>query len=135
MTFSLTWVTRNQLGYLALRTLRYMETSCSWCKKQEYQWSNTFRWWSSRGKKYCSARCFAAAEYQVHVIFLVFSIPILWFPIVSFTTLLMSEMSVQNLVASMLLIGILIMFSGFFVYMIAIGREERRNIDNQISNL
>ncbi|MGY5880952.1 MAG: hypothetical protein RTV31_11920 [Candidatus Thorarchaeota archaeon] len=92
----------------------------------ENQWSNTFRWWSSRGKRYCSSRCFAAAENQVHVVFAIFSVPILWFPAMSFTVLLLSEISVLNLVASLFIIGILIVFTGFFVYMIAIGREERR---------
>ena len=101
------------------------ETHCSWCEKSENQWSNTFRWRSSRGKGYCSARCYAAGEPQVHVIFLVCSVPILWFPIVSFAALLLSEMSVLNLVVSLLLIGIMIMFTGFFLYMIVIGKVER----------
>jgi hypothetical protein len=101
-------------------------THCSWCEKPETQWNNTFRWWSSRGKRYCSARCFAAAEYQAHIIFAVCSVPLFWFPIMSFAALLLSEMSILNLVASLLLIGIMIAFTGFFVYMVAIGKEERR---------
>ncbi|MHA2118780.1 MAG: hypothetical protein ACW98J_07660, partial [Candidatus Thorarchaeota archaeon] len=75
---------------------------------------------------YCSARCFAAAEYQVHIIFAVCSIPLFWFPIMSFAMMLLSEMSILNLVVSLWLIGIAIAFTGFFVYMVAIGKEERR---------
>lgn len=101
------------------------ETHCSWCEKSENQWSKV-RWRSSRGKEYCSSRCYAAGEPQVHVIFLVCSVPILWFPMMSFVALLLSEMSTLNLFVSLLLIGIMIMFTGFFVYMIAIGRVERR---------
>ncbi len=44
----------------------------------------------------------------------------------SFVTLLLSEMSTLNLVVSLLLIGIVIAFTGFFVYMVAIGKQERR---------
>jgi hypothetical protein len=102
-------------------------TYCNWCEKPENEWNSSFRWWSSRGKRYCSARCFAAAEYQAHIVFVVFSVPLLWFPIMSLTASLLSERSALNLIVSMWLIGIAIAFTGFFVYMVVIGKEERRN--------
>lgn len=104
------------------------KTCCSWCEKPEYQWNTAFRWWS-RGKRYCSARCFAADLYQAHIVFAVCSVPLLWFPIMSFVMSLLSEGSTFYLGVSLFLIGIVIAFTSFFVYMIAIGTEERRKIE------
>ncbi len=105
-----------------------METKdiqCGWCKKPENQWTNTLRWWSARGKKYCSAQCFAAAHFKAHIVFAVFAVPILWFPTMSLAWMLMSETSSFNLVVSLWLIGIVIVFTSACVYMVAIGKEER----------
>jgi hypothetical protein len=102
------------------------ETHCSWCEKPENQWNNSSRWWSSRGKRYCSGRCFAAAEYQAHIVFAVFLVPLIWLEILSFAASLLSEGSSFYLIVSLFLIGIAIAFTGFFVYMVVIGKEERR---------
>jgi hypothetical protein len=47
----------------------------------------------------------------------------------SFTASLSSEGSAFYLVVSIFLIIIAIAFTGFFVYMVAIGKEERRERD------
>jgi hypothetical protein len=103
------------------------KTYCGWCGLPENHWSNTFRWWS-RGKRYCSARCFAAAEYQAHLVFAICGAPLLWFPILSFAASLLSEESTFYLFVSLFLITIAIAFTGFFVYMVAIGKEERKKV-------
>jgi len=100
-------------------------THCSWCKKPKNQWNSTFRWWSIRGKSYCSARCFAAAEYQAHVIFGVCSVPILLLVTISLAELLLSETTSFYLGVSLLIIGIVIAFTGVCVYMVVVGIEER----------
>ena len=102
------------------------EIYCVWCKKPKNQWNSRFRWQSARGKRYCSARCYAAAEPQVPIIFAVCIAPLLWLPTLYLTAFLLSEMSTPNLLASLSLYVIMITYTGFFVYMIAIGKKERR---------
>lgn len=105
------------------------KTYCGWCEKPENQWNSSIRWWSSREKRYCSARCFAAAEYQAHIVFAVCSAPLLWFLILSFAASLLSNGFAFYLVVSIFIIAIAIAFTGFFVYMVVIGKEERRKRD------
>jgi hypothetical protein len=80
------------------------KTYCSWCEKPENKWNSSIRWWSSRGERYCSAKCFAAAEYQALIIFAVGSVPLLWFPILSFAASMLSEGSEFYTAVSLFLI-------------------------------
>ncbi|MFX1473024.1 MAG: hypothetical protein ACFFBM_11025 [Promethearchaeota archaeon] len=102
------------------------EIHCSWCKKPKDQWNSRFLWRSARGRRYCSARCYAAAEPQVPIFFAVCTVPLLWLPISIFTAWLLSEMSTANLLALLSLNATMTIYTSFFIYMIAIGRAERR---------
>ncbi|MGY5875691.1 MAG: hypothetical protein RTU30_08095 [Candidatus Thorarchaeota archaeon] len=101
------------------------EIQCNWCRKPERQWDNKIRW-RSRGFSYCSARCFAAAEYHAHIAIVICSIPILGLPAASFVMLLISEPSAFHLMVSLWIIGIVFAFIGTCTYMVSIGKSERR---------
>ena len=107
---------------------------CNWCGKPETEWTTRVRW-KSRGNRYCSARCFAAAEYHAHIAMAICSIPILSLLAANLVFILLSDQSLFYLVVEIWVLGIIFTYAGSCMYMISLGKSERQEKERDSSLL
>ena len=105
---------------------------CNWCGKPREQWTNTLRY---RGMKnhYCSAKCYAAGEYQTSFYLALCSIPALTAGVAFLSVQLLSNPSEFHIAVTAFVVAILLVYSSACVYFPVIGRAERRKRESTLS--
>ncbi|MHA2027231.1 MAG: hypothetical protein ACW98U_15125 [Candidatus Thorarchaeota archaeon] len=98
---------------------------CDWCRKPRDQWTNTLRYWGM-GKYYCSAKCYAAGEYQTNLYLAFCTILPLGVGVVFLSFQLLSNSSEFYFGVTLFIVAIFFAYSSICAYIPVIGRTERR---------
>jgi hypothetical protein len=105
---------------------------CDWCGKPRNQWTNKLRYWGLR-KYYCSAKCYAAGEYQTTLYLAFCTIPILGAGIASLSFQLLSDPSEFYIGVTLFIVFIFFAYSSVCAYIPMMGRAELRKRESTSS--
>ncbi|MHA3964592.1 MAG: hypothetical protein AM325_013755 [Candidatus Thorarchaeota archaeon SMTZ1-45] len=97
---------------------------CDWCGKPRDQWTNRLRYWGLR-KHYCSARCYAAGEYQTNLYLALCTIPVLGLATAILSFQLLSNPSEFYVGVVLLSVAIFFAYSSVCICIPMIGRAGR----------
>ncbi|NHJ12210.1 MAG: hypothetical protein EAX95_00965 [Candidatus Thorarchaeota archaeon] len=107
-------------------------SSCDWCGKPRYMWTNRIRY-RGLGTFYCSARCYAAGEYRINLYFALCSISVLGMGVSFLSFQLLSTPSEFYVGVAQFVVAIFLTYSSICACCPAVGQSERRKRESASS--